>query len=144
MRTYPTLFLFVCLLCAGCVSPRKVVFIEAPVSELSEIREMRADGDTLQITIVQQGAGIWIAGVTAEVIDGDVYLSTTAISSVVPATEFTVDMSAANVPRDWQSRLYWIVGGAITSPVNPFVEHVREIRRAKIQLPYEKAQTPTQ
>jgi hypothetical protein len=57
------------------------------------------------------------------------------ISSPVHATEFAVDLSSRRFPRDWRDRLYWIVGDSISSPINPFIEHSREIRRVKITVP---------
>jgi len=75
-----------------------------------------------------------MAGVNAHVIQGDVYLSAVCISSVIHATEFTVDLSGSELPRDWKQRLYWIQGDSISSPINPMIEHVREIERSKIVL----------
>jgi hypothetical protein len=123
------------LLVSGCVSPRKFVFVDqAARASPPTIREIRADGDMLRVTLVQDSAPAWVAAIKAEVISGDVYLSTLRISSVVHATEFAVDLSGRKFPRDWRDRLYWIEGDSITSPINPFIEHVREIRRRKIVL----------
>jgi hypothetical protein len=131
-------FLLVALsafLLSGCMSPRKIVFHDqAPRAGPPTIRQVRAEGDMLRVTVVQDSAPAWVAAVNAQVIAGDVYLSTFHISSVVHATEFAVDMSGRKFPRDWRNRLYWIEGDSISSPINPFIEHVREIRRSKVSL----------
>ena len=120
------------LLLASCVTPRKATFVEA--ARPPAIREVRAAGDTLHVMVTQDTPGVWIAGVEAESIQGDVYLRTTKISSVVHATEFQVDMSGKDIPGDWKKRLYWVVGESVSSPVNPFATPSREIRRSKIEL----------
>lgn len=123
------------LLLSGCPAPQKVVFIDqAAHTGRPTVREVRADGDTLQVALSQDRAPAWIASVHATVIEGDVYLSTLLISSVVHTTEFKIDMSKGNMPRDWRNRLYWIEGETITSPFNTSTERVREIRRSKIVL----------
>jgi hypothetical protein len=123
------------LLLSGCLSPQKIVFVDQVAhAGPPTIREIRADGDKLRVTLTQDSAPAWVASVKARVIAGDVYLSTVHISSVVHATEFAVDMSGRKFPPDWRSRLYWIEGDSISSPVNPFIEHMRQIRRSKIIL----------
>ena len=67
-------------------------------------------------------------------IQGDVYLSAVCVASVVHATEFIVDLSGPDYPQDWKQRLDWIQGDSISSPLNPMLEHVREIERRKIVL----------
>lgn len=123
------------LLLSGCPAPQKVVFIDQTAhTGRPTVREVRADGDTLQVALSQDRAPAWISSVHATVIEGDVYLSTLLISSVVHTTEFKIDMSKGNMPRDWRNRLYWIEGETITSPFNASTERVREIRRSKILL----------
>jgi hypothetical protein len=120
------------LLFASCIVPRKVTFVEA--ARPTEIRSVRAEGDKVHVTVKQDSPGVWIADVKAQTIQGDVYLRTARISSAVRATEFSVDMSGKDIPSDWKTRLYWLAGEAISSPVNPFVTPSREIRRSKIEL----------
>jgi hypothetical protein len=125
---------FVALAFSGCFSPGKMRIVDVPArSSRPTIAAVKAIGDELHISVVQDG-GVFIAGVKAQVIQGDVYLSTVCISSVVHATEFTVALSGNEFPRDWKQRLYWIEGDSISSPVNPMIEHVREIERSKIVL----------
>lgn len=120
---------------SACFSPSKIVVSDqAAHAGPPTIRKMRADGELLRISIAQDSAPAWVGGVRAQVIDGDVYLSTIHISSVVHATEFSVDLSGPKFPRDWRKRLYWIEGESIDSPFNPFIEHKREIRRSRIVL----------
>jgi hypothetical protein len=131
-----TLLIAAVIMLAGCVSPRKVTFVDEPqYSGPPMVTKVRSDGDVLHVTLKQDTAPAWVAGVKAEVIGGDVYLSTFHISSPVHATEFAVDLSSRRFPRDWRDRLYWIVGDSISSPINPFIEHSREIRRVKITVP---------
>ena len=129
------LFALYAMSLSACMSPRKIVFVDQALrAGPPTIRQIRADGDILRITLVQDSAPAWVAAVNAQVIGGDVYLSTFHISSVVHATEFAIDMSRREFPRDWRNRLYWIEGDSISSPINPFIEHVREIRRSKVSL----------
>lgn len=121
-------------LSASCVAPRKVIFVDEPSPARPTIRSVRAEGDKLHVTVKQDTPGIWIAGVKAQTIQGDVYLRTVSISSVVHATDFSVDMSGKKIPGDWRDRLYWVAGESISSPVNPFVTPYKEIRRSKIEL----------
>lgn len=131
-----TLLIAAVITLAGCVSPQKVRFFdEALYSGPPTITGVSADGDILRITLKQDSAPAWVAGVEAEVIKGDVYLSTVHISSPVHVQEFTVDLSSDSFPRDWKDRIYWITGDSISSPINPFIEHYREIRRVKVTLP---------
>lgn len=123
------------LLLSGCPAPQKIVFIDqAAHTGPPTVREVHADGDTLRVSLSQDLAPAWIASVHATVIEGDVYLSPLLISSVVHTTEFKIDMSKDNLPRDWRNRLFWIEGETISSPFNTSAERVREIRRSKIQL----------
>lgn len=128
------LFALVSLPLVSCVVPRKLTVVDAPYPERPTIRSVRAEGDTLRVTVKQDTPGAWIAGVKAETIQGDVYLHTVHISSAVHATEFPVDLSGKKFPDDWRKRLYWMVGDSIGSPVNPFIVPSREIRRSKIEL----------
>ncbi len=123
------------LVLAGCFTPSPTRFVDAPGhTGIPAVKELRAEGDVLRITIVQEGGGIWVGRIEPQVIDGDVYLSATCISSVVRQTEFLVDLSGPHFPRDWRHRLYWIEEDSISSPVNPLIEHHREIRRSKIEV----------
>jgi hypothetical protein len=88
----------------------------------------------LRISIIQDDSVIFIFGIEPLVLDGNVYLSPLAISGVVHSNEFVVDLSGKQFPRDWKERLYWIEYDAISSPINPFIEHYREIHRYKIVL----------
>ena len=132
-----SLFLaFVVLAFCGCIAPSKVRFVDVPNrASKPTVTSVKAIGDELHISVVQDGGVVFMAGTKAQVIQGDVYLSAICISSVVHATEFTVDLSGPKFPRDWKQRLYWIQGDSISSPINPMIEHVREIERSKIVLP---------
>lgn len=81
-----------------------------------------------------QDGGTWLAGIRPRVIDGDVYLFTTHISSYVHQTVFIVDLSGPQLPSDWQRRLYWVEGESFPSPLNPFADRVHEIQRRRIHL----------
>ena len=120
---------------SGCVSPKKIVFVDqAAHAAPPTIKAIRAEGEMLRISIAQDSAPAWVSGVQATVIDGGVYLRTNHISSRVSTTEFVVDMSDSKFPRDWRSKLYWIESDSISSPINPFIEHRREIGRSKVAL----------
>lgn len=120
---------------SGCFSPNNIVIVDqASRDDLPTIKSIKAAGDILRVSIVQDSAPAWVAGVKATVIRGDVYLDTIHISSPVSATEFEVDMSHSRFPRDWRNKLYWIESDSISSPINPFIEHRREIGRSKVAL----------
>lgn len=135
MRVRIAILALVVLLSGACVSPRKTVFIDqAAHTGPPVIRAIYAEGNRLRVSLKQTGLPAWVAAVKAQVIEGDVYLYTINISSVVHTIEFAVDLSGPEFPRDWRNRLYWIEEESITSPINPTVEHVREIRRSRIIL----------
>jgi len=125
-----------CLLSlVGCFAPGDKRFLDLPRHEgKPTVKEITGEGDLLRISIVQDGNVVFIAGIEPLLIEGDVYLRPVCISSVVHATEFEVDLSDKRFPRDWRSRLYWIEEDAISSPVNPFIHHHREIHRSKIVI----------
>jgi len=127
-------FLLCCLLgLTGCFTPADRRFVDLPHHEgIPTVREITAEGDMLRVRVAQDGNVVFVAGIEPLLIEGDVYLRPVCISSVVHATEFSVDLSDKRFPRDWRSRLYWIEGDAISSPVNPFIHHYREIQRSKI------------
>jgi len=130
------LLAFVVLAFSGCLAPSKVRFVDVPArARKPTVTAVKAMGDELHITVGQDGGVVFIAGFKAQVIQGDVYLSAVSISSVVHATEFIVDLSGPKFPRDWRQRIYWIQGDSISSPINPMVEHFREVERSKIVLP---------
>lgn len=125
--------LAVCL--AGCFAPSRTRIIDvAPRSGTPTVKKVSAEGDVLRVEVVQDGGVVFVAAIEPKLIEGDVYLSKICISSVVHATEFSVDFSSARFPRDWKQRLYWIEEDSISSPINPLIEHVREIRRSKITV----------
>jgi hypothetical protein len=128
--------IFCCLVVfSGCFSPNTKRIIDVPAHlAFPTVRSIKADGDILRISIVQDGKVVFISGIEPVLIDGDIYLSTIAISSVVRATEFSIDMSDLRYPKDWRNRLYWIEQDSISSPINPFIAHYREIKRSKITL----------
>lgn len=76
----------------------------------------------------------YLSSVRVRIIDGDIYLDPAYISTAHGTTVFTVDLSAAAVPSDWRSRLYWIEQELIPSPLNPFADRTREIHRRRIIL----------
>jgi hypothetical protein len=129
-------FIFGCLLVlVGCLAPGDKRFVDHPRHEAyPTVKEITAEGDLLRISVVQDGSPVFVAGIEALLLEGDVYLRPVCISSVVHATEFAVDLSDKRFPRDWRSRLYWIEEDAISSPVNPFIHHYREIHRSKIVI----------
>lgn len=125
------------LVFCGCISPRNIVFIDEPPPAARAnptISHIRAEGDILHVTLVQDTAPAWVAAIDARVIADDVYLSTIHISTPVHAAEFAVNLSDPKFPRDWRKRLYWIVEDSISSPINPLIEHKRWIRRSKISV----------
>src|SRR6266436_1319770 len=114
-----TLILCCLLGLVGCFTPADRRFLDLPRHEgIPTVREITAEGDLLRIHVVQDGKVVFVAGIEPLLIGGDVYLRPLCISSVVGATEFSVDLSDKRFPRDWRSRLYWIEGDAISSPVN--------------------------
>jgi hypothetical protein len=128
-------FMLCCLLgLGGCVAPRDKRFVDRPRHESSPtVKAISVEGDVLRISVVQD-RNVFVAGIEPLLIEGDVYLRPVCISSVVHATEFEVNLAHQRFPRDWKSRLYWIEEDAISSPVNPFIHHYREIHRSKIVL----------
>ena len=119
----------------GCFTPADRRFVDLPRHEsIPTVREITATGDMLCISVVQDGSVVFVAGIEPILIEGDVYLRPVCVSSVVHATEFSVDLSDKRFPQDWRSRLYWIEGDAISSPDNPFIHHYREIQRSKIVI----------
>jgi len=124
-----------CILLAGCFSPGNITVVDEPLhAGRPTIKKVRARGDNLQVSLVQDASPVFVAEIRAQIIEGDIYLIPQTISSVAHGTEFTVDFSHDRFPRDWKNRLYWIEGDTISSPVNPFIKHVREIRRSKVQI----------
>jgi hypothetical protein len=118
---------------AGCIAPEKLRFVDVPhQGSVPAVQHVRAQGDILTISVVQNGGVVFVSSVEPQVIKGDVYLRLRCISSVVQATEFSVDLSGIQFPRDWRQRLYWVEQDAISSPINPFIEPFREIHRSKI------------
>ncbi len=129
------LLIFWALVLAGCFAPAETRFVDRPNHSGSPtVKSIKVEGDLLRISVVQDEDVFPLAGIEAVLIEGDVYLSARYISSEVRATEFLVDMSDKRFPRDWRNRLYWIEEDTISSPINPFIEHYREITRSKILL----------
>jgi hypothetical protein len=134
--TFRYILVLCCLLgLVGCFTPTDRRVVDLPHHEgIPIVKEIRAEGDILHIRIVQDRNDVCVAGIEPRLLDGDIYLIPLCISSVVHATEFSVDFSDKHFPRDWKSRLYWIEGDSISSPVNPFIHHYREIQRSKIVI----------
>src|SRR4051812_6032689 len=129
MRTLTIIFLLSLL--TGCTTATR--FTEAVKPGRSpRVAATQATHTTVTFRIVQD-AGVWLAGITPRVIDGDVYLDTLYISSPVHQTEFTVDLSGPQFPRDWRQRLYWIEGDSVPGPL-VWWGRVREIERRRVQL----------
>ena len=120
---------------AGCFQPTETRFVDSPNHNGSPtIKSIRVEGDLLRISVFQDEDSFPIAGIEAVLIEGDVYLSARSTYKQRSSREFLVDMSDERFPRDWRNRLYWIEEDKIASPINPFIEHYREITRSKILL----------
>ena len=141
MKIRPFVMMLAACTLGSCFSPSRIIISEkAAYSGPPTIKRIRADGDTLRIALEQDSAPAWVSSIQAQVIEGDVYLRTSHISSPVHATDFSVDLSGPKFPSDWRNRLYWIQSDSISSPINPFINHRREIVRSKITLEKQHAQ----
>src|SRR5437762_13885056 len=99
------------------------------------VEAIKAHGDILHIFVNQGGREVPVAQIEPQVIEGNVYLFTHHISSVVHQTEFILDLSGSQFPRDWKKRLYWIAGESIRSPLYPFAKNrFHELDRRKIKI----------
>jgi hypothetical protein len=128
MRTLAIIFLLSLL--TGCTTATR--FTEAVEPGRSpRVVATETTETTVTFHIVQEGIGL--SSVTPRVINGDVYLDTLYLSVPLPQTEFTVDLSGPQFPRDWRQRLYWIESISWPGPL-VWWGRVREITRRKVPL----------
>ncbi|MDZ4288628.1 MAG: hypothetical protein U0984_11750 [Prosthecobacter sp.] len=121
------------LILAGCSKTNTTFIVNLPAHESKRtLKEVRAEGDSLRLSVVQDMAPVFVAKIEATVITGDVYLKPLLISSVVRQTDFVIDLSGQQFPRDWRDRLYWIESESGSSPLSS--QNHREIRRSKISV----------
>jgi hypothetical protein len=119
----------------GCV-PKAKRFVDTLTRGNSPaVKEIRVEGDVLHIIVDQGARELPVARIEPEVIEGNVYLFTRHISSVVHQTEFLVDLSHRRLPRDWKNRLYWVERESIPSPFHPFAkDRFHDLQRRKITV----------
>ena len=118
---------------SGCATSFR--FIDVTERELSpSVVSVEAKESSITLHIKHDTGLAYLSSVGVRVLDGDVYLDPAYISTAHGTTVFTVELSAAGIPQDWRSRLYWIEQELIPSPLNPFAERVREIRRRRVVL----------
>ena len=129
-----TRFVLIASVAASCVIPATKKFVDVPARQTSQrFSAIRADGDVLLVSVVPTPPW-FVQELRAYVIEGDVYLDAIHTSSWTGTTQFSVDLSGPEYPRDWRERLYWIETEFIPSPVNPFAEQVHELQRRKLEV----------
>ena len=70
------------------------------------LAQYHREADVLVIKPEKQ-KGVWLAGAEVEVIGEDIYLTPINISSPGPK-KLEVDLSGAEIPHDWEGRLFWV------------------------------------
>ncbi len=120
----------VMLISCAALKPKR--FMDVSPGKDSQIVELLAvEPDSVTIQVEQNLAPFYLADVRPKVIEEQLYLFPTRISSVVHQNTFVVSLKRTKLPEGWQDKIFWVDGEVIDS-LNPFDESFHEIRRRKL------------
>lgn len=97
----------------GCSSSITIQDVDTPPMRFVYVEEQAwAKGKVLFVE-VNQKPGLNLAEITPVFYNGDLYLKQLRISSGGRGTRiFKLDLSAYDLPKGWQDRIYWIAGSS--------------------------------